>query len=156
MDNGGEEIKWPELQPDGAYPPTSTLNPMGTRRTGGAGIEMSGMGDHDDEWDSRDDTAYSSAAGSSGDGRGSWYNNGRGGAGASVEHLANYGAQMGVNSGYYDPYLGPSAAPSPAPPNLPPLPPPNRSYSPYYADPSQASSRHSLDDMVLGGDGLRK
>ena len=44
IDDGADDIKWPELQPDGqtAAPNTSTLNPMGTRRTGGAGIEMDG------------------------------------------------------------------------------------------------------------------
>lgn len=46
LDDGGDDIKWPELQPDGQTTAanTSTLNPMGTRRTGGAGIEMDGDG----------------------------------------------------------------------------------------------------------------
>lgn len=41
-----DDIKWPELQPDGAVPASSsTLNPLGTRRTGRSGVEMG------DEWD---------------------------------------------------------------------------------------------------------
>lgn len=48
LDDDVEEFKWPELQPDGQTisAQASTLNPLGTRRTGGAGVEM---GDHDDE-----------------------------------------------------------------------------------------------------------
>lgn len=41
LDDIGDEIKWPELQQD--FAATSTLNPSGTRRTGGAGIEMGEM-----------------------------------------------------------------------------------------------------------------
>lgn len=62
LDDNGDEIKWPELQPDGQNVLTSdlTINPMGTRRTGGAGMEMgerkSGEesdwdGDRNGEWD---------------------------------------------------------------------------------------------------------
>ncbi|GAA6005204.1 hypothetical protein JCM11491_002618 [Sporobolomyces phaffii] len=42
LDGGMDEIKWPELQPDGQNVSAglSTLNPAATRRTGRAGIEM--------------------------------------------------------------------------------------------------------------------
>lgn len=43
LDDDGDEIRWPELQPDGQTiaAGASTLNPLGTRRTGRAGVEMS-------------------------------------------------------------------------------------------------------------------
>lgn len=49
LDDSGQEIKWPELQPEGQTisAQASTLNPLGTRRTGGAGIEM---GEKEGEW----------------------------------------------------------------------------------------------------------
>ena len=42
LDGDVDEIKWPELQPDGQTVSAglSTLNPAATRRTGGAGFEM--------------------------------------------------------------------------------------------------------------------
>lgn len=42
LDENLDEIKWPELQPDGQTVSAglSTLNPAATRRTGGAGFEM--------------------------------------------------------------------------------------------------------------------
>lgn len=53
LDNDHDEIRWPELQPDGQTVSTglSTLNPQGTRRTGGAGIAMEKDGDFDDDDD---------------------------------------------------------------------------------------------------------
>ncbi|KAK4696441.1 hypothetical protein P7C70_g8380, partial [Phenoliferia sp. Uapishka_3] len=48
LDDDGDEIRWPELQPDGQTMAAgaSTLNPLGTRRREGAGVEMSER----DEW----------------------------------------------------------------------------------------------------------
>ncbi|KAK4705470.1 hypothetical protein P7C70_g722, partial [Phenoliferia sp. Uapishka_3] len=42
LDNDDDNIKWPELQAAGQEfsAQASTLNPLGTRRTGGAGVEM--------------------------------------------------------------------------------------------------------------------
>lgn len=52
LDDTVNEIKWPELNPDGQTVSShaATLNPLATRRTGGAGIEMKGDGT-DSEWD---------------------------------------------------------------------------------------------------------
>lgn len=43
LDDEGDAIRWPELNPDGQTisAQASTLNPLGTRRTGRAGVEMS-------------------------------------------------------------------------------------------------------------------
>lgn len=50
LDQDVDEIKWPELQPDGQTVSAglSTLNPAATRRTGRAGIEMEK--DEGSEW----------------------------------------------------------------------------------------------------------
>ncbi|GAA5928331.1 hypothetical protein JCM3775_000578 [Rhodotorula graminis] len=48
LDADGDDIRWPELQPDGGAN-LATLNPQGTRRTGGAGFAMEK--DHDDDDD---------------------------------------------------------------------------------------------------------
>ena len=55
IEDGRDEIKWPELQPDGqnVSAATSTLNPMGTRRTGGAGMEMGERGEREDREESQ-------------------------------------------------------------------------------------------------------
>ncbi|GAA5921152.1 hypothetical protein JCM1841_001174, partial [Sporobolomyces salmonicolor] len=52
LDHNIDEIKWPELQPDGQTVSTglSTLNPQGTRRTGGAGFEMEKDREEGSEW----------------------------------------------------------------------------------------------------------
>lgn len=50
LDSGGDDIRWPELQPDGLNNLT-TLNPQGTRRTGGAGFAMEKDRDDDDDED---------------------------------------------------------------------------------------------------------
>lgn len=106
LDDEGEDIKWPELQPDGQEisASTSTLNPLGTRRTGGAGVEMGDGSEFGDEM---------SHSGMSG--------------GAISMHarqpsyeqlaMADYSHQTGAQ-GVYDPYLGASAAPYPPPANL--------------------------------------
>lgn len=63
-DETEDEIKWPELQPEGQTiaAGASTLNPLGTRRTGGAGIEM-GERDHS-EWGGDDeDRSFGSSGG---------------------------------------------------------------------------------------------
>lgn len=55
LDHGGADgdIRWPQLQMDGQMVAAgaSTLRPMGTRRTGGAGIEMDGDKDEDNQSD---------------------------------------------------------------------------------------------------------
>ncbi|SDA02953.1 BZ3500_MvSof-1268-A1-R1_Chr11-1g03233 [Microbotryum saponariae] len=53
----GKEIKWPELQPDGQTVSTglATLNPMGTRKTGGAGISMGEKDDEDEFLDNEEE-----------------------------------------------------------------------------------------------------
>ncbi|TNY18213.1 hypothetical protein DMC30DRAFT_69406 [Rhodotorula diobovata] len=50
LDSGGDDIRWPELQPDGPNS-LATLNPQGTRRTGGAGFAMEKDRDDDDDED---------------------------------------------------------------------------------------------------------
>ncbi|ORY84682.1 hypothetical protein BCR35DRAFT_303000 [Leucosporidium creatinivorum] len=106
LDDDAEDIKWPELQPDGQEisASTSTLNPLGTRRTGGAGVEMGDGSEFGDEM---------SHAGM--------------GGGAMSMHarqpsyeqlaMADYSHQAGPQ-GVYDPYLGASAAPYPPPANI--------------------------------------
>lgn len=51
LDHSHEDIKWPELQPDGQEVSTglSVLNPQGTRRTGRAGVGDDE--DDDEDWD---------------------------------------------------------------------------------------------------------
>lgn len=53
MDAGHEDIKWPELQPDGQQVSTglAVLNPSSTRRTGGAGIGEDD--DDEDDWEEK-------------------------------------------------------------------------------------------------------
>ncbi|BGP19283.1 hypothetical protein JCM10213_008198 [Rhodosporidiobolus nylandii] len=132
-----DELRWPDLQPDGqtVSPGLTTLNPAGTKRTGGAGFEM--------EKDLHDE-----------DGGSEWGGSPRVNGGAGYE--VPYGGQAGGQRGsYYDPYpgtapppndayLGPSAAPYPPPSNIyPPHPaaPPMRSASPYmYGNTAHAAS----------------
>ncbi|KAL8279519.1 hypothetical protein RQP46_008081 [Phenoliferia psychrophenolica] len=92
---------------------TSTLNPLGTRRTGRAGVEMSerdGMSDWGGEGEgggSNADLAGAGLAGAQFGSRQSLY-----------EPVQFSDAHAGLNQGpnpYYDPYLGPSAAPHPPP-----------------------------------------
>ncbi|GAA6022015.1 hypothetical protein JCM10207_002407 [Rhodosporidiobolus poonsookiae] len=155
LDHHNEEIKWPELQPDGqtVSPGLTTLNPQGTRRTGGAGIEM-----EKDRFDGDDGSEW---------GEGSP----RVGGGAGLTHGPN-GSEFfdqpggynlpyegGQRGSYYDPYLG---APSPANgqdflgPSAAPYPPPNNIYppprvaSPYlYADPGAGASNPSFSSPHL-------
>ncbi|KAK4703635.1 hypothetical protein P7C70_g2583, partial [Phenoliferia sp. Uapishka_3] len=125
LDDTGDEIKWPELQPDGQTTAanTSTLNPLGTRRTGGAGFDMDGdevKGEYHDDI-------------GGGNGGGLYYDER---ANGSYEQVGTYGNQAGGGAYCFtlspqtdDPYLGPSAAPQPSPQNI--YPPPSRPYSPY-------------------------
>ncbi|KAL8278786.1 hypothetical protein RQP46_008855 [Phenoliferia psychrophenolica] len=133
IDDGADDIKWPELQPDGqtAAAGTSTLNPMGTRRTGGAGIEMDGdvsMGEYDAEMNGGAGSMYYSQEHATG----------------SYEQVGVYGNQNAPGGAYYDPYLGPSAAPQPAPQNI--YPPQNRPYSPY----NNYQRSNSTDEIPMG------
>ncbi|GAA5821635.1 hypothetical protein JCM11251_000945 [Rhodosporidiobolus azoricus] len=116
LDNGHDEIKWPELQPDGqtVSPGLTTLNPQGTRRTGGAGFEMEkdrfGEDEEGDDAEGRGlhEVQYAGAAGMGGQ-RGSYYDPYLGGP-----------AALTASNNPNDSYLGPSAAPYPGPPNLSP------------------------------------
>lgn len=81
LNDGVEEIKWPELRPDGHTAATSTLNPQGTRRLGGAGVEMERDGS---EWGGEEGTRPDS----------------------SYEHLG-YGATTQMNDGYCESQVRP-------------------------------------------------
>ncbi|KAI5474466.1 hypothetical protein MNV49_003241 [Pseudohyphozyma bogoriensis] len=127
-DDDVEEIKWPELQPDGqtVSASTSTLNPLGTRRTGGAGI-----GDDDgemSEWGGeKEGTMF-------GRGMGVGPNHNPVGRRESYEQLGMYDSPSQTGA-YYDPYLGASSAPYPPPQNI--YPPPGASH---YRTPSGSSA----------------
>ncbi|GAA5895821.1 hypothetical protein JCM6882_001389 [Rhodosporidiobolus microsporus] len=141
LDHDNDAIKWPELHAGDqtVSPGLTTLNPQGTRRTGGAGFEMEKdrFGDDDDdrgsEWG-----AGSPRLGAVGAGGGL-----RGKESAYFEREAPYEVQYagaagmgGQRGSYYDPYLGgppphvagapqdsylgPSAAPYPPPPSIQP------------------------------------
>ncbi|BGP19211.1 hypothetical protein JCM10213_002093 [Rhodosporidiobolus nylandii] len=120
-----EEIKWPELQQDGGLisANTSTLKPLETHRTGGAGI-----GDDDDDGASAYGGPRASGGGDMGAG-GMYGVHGRKGSestllgmgaaqhsrNASYEQLAmaDSGGYGGGPQGHYDPFLGPAAYPPP-------------------------------------------
>ncbi|GAA5887966.1 hypothetical protein JCM5296_001515 [Sporobolomyces johnsonii] len=147
LDHNIDEIKWPELQPDGQTVSTglSTLNPQGTRRTGGAGFEMEKDRDDGSEWGDESPRL-----------------GGMRGQNASFEqpyeqpYEAMYGGQAGVGGqqqqqrgSYYDPYLGPTAAPYPPPPNI--VYPPSHGPSPYIQYEGNASSQSfSTSPHVFG------
>lgn len=119
LDDGDMDIKWPELNPEGqeVSASTSTLNPLGTRRTGGAGVDM---GDGDSEFP--DEMSQRGGLASSGT---SFHNRQ-----PSYEQLAM--ADYGHSQAGYDPYLGASAAPFPPPANIYP---PSQYAPTYYSNP---------------------
>ncbi|KAM0750378.1 hypothetical protein T439DRAFT_326344 [Meredithblackwellia eburnea MCA 4105] len=123
LDNDADEIKWPELNPDGTSAATSTLNPLGTRRTGGAGVEMSER-DGQSEYGGEGGTSYGTS--------GQYHSRT-----SSYEPIHYSDAPPAGDPAYYDPYLGPSAAPYPPPQNIyhqPPSPPSgNLQYSASFA-----------------------
>lgn len=113
LDEVEDDIKWPELNPEGTE--TSTINPLGTHPTGRAGV-----GDDGDDNESMDGKHNRSGSGSMLAGTHTRQ--------ASYEQLGmtdsqGHYASTGPN---YDPYLGASAAPFPAPQNI--YPPPPASY----------------------------
>lgn len=138
LDENLDEIKWPELQPDGqtVSTNTSTLKPLDTHRTGGAGI-----GDDGDEWDTSEPFMANNNQG--GDRRyssGTLLSMSQGNHDASYEQLAmidqgGYASQG--HQGHYDPFLGSSSAPYPPPQNVYP--------------PSQYSSPSVNGSPNLGG-----
>ncbi|GAA5895820.1 hypothetical protein JCM8208_005096 [Rhodotorula glutinis] len=88
LDADGDDIRWPELQPDGGAN-LATLNPQGTRRTGGAGFAMEkDRDDDDDEFDDEgDDELDRKGAGATG---GEW---------AAAEGSPRVGAGVGAGAG---------------------------------------------------------
>jgi hypothetical protein len=132
LDDNLDEIKWPELQPDGQQisNSTSTLKPLDTHRTGGAGI-----GDDGDDWDTSEPFMANGPGGGGGERRYSsvtLLSMSQNAHDASYEQLAmvdqgGYASQQ--PQGHYDPFLGPSSAPYPPPQNVYPP-------SPYTSSPS--------------------
>jgi hypothetical protein len=104
LDNVNDEIKWPELQPDGqeVSASTSTINPLGTHPTGKAGV-----GDDDG---SEDGHAAIATGGRMSLGNANSLYHARQ---VSYEQLGM--ADFAATAPNYDPYLGQSAAPYPAP-----------------------------------------
>lgn len=128
LDDGGDDIKvrsrspspisfpthplcsqWPELQPDGqtVAANTSTLNPMGTRRTGGAGIEMDGDGGKEEFGDGGEMSRHTSMYYDQGQGQGSY------------EQVNVYGNAANPGGAYCA--FFPSPSPCPFPPPFPRL-----------------------------------
>lgn len=114
LDDAGDEIRWPELQPDGQTVLPSTLNPPGVRRTGGAGVEMDGDQESDYGEEGKSELVESSSYEKSSVAYG------------AVPNLPSAGGGAAVNrpSSYYDPYLAASNASS-YPPSRHPSPGPN-------------------------------
>lgn len=155
LDDHVDEIKWPELQPDGqtVSTATSTLKPLDTHRTGGAGIGDDG---DEDDWDSSEPFMAAQASASAGAGAGAGgdrrYSSGtllsmsQNAHDASYEQLAmvdqgGYASQYpgqgaGGGGAHYDPFLGPSAAPYPPPQNVSYPPSPFSGASPSSRSPS--------------------
>ncbi|GAA5964065.1 hypothetical protein JCM21900_005151 [Sporobolomyces salmonicolor] len=122
IDDAELEIKWPELQPDGQTisTSTSTLKPLDTHRTAGAGI-----GDEGSEWGDQEEPYMAGGNRHStgtllGLGALQHYRN------ASYEQLAMADQVYSHNAGVYDPFLGASSAPYPPPQNV--YPPPHYPY----------------------------
>ncbi|GAA5914707.1 uncharacterized protein JCM6883_001048 [Sporobolomyces salmoneus] len=132
LDDHVDEIKWPELQPDGqtVSTATSTLKPLDTHRTGGAGI-----GDDGDDWDSSEPFMANNNGGGGEQRRfssGTLLSMSQNTHDASYEQLAMVdqgGYASHQPQGHYDPFLGPSSAPYPPPQNVYPP-------SPYTSSPS--------------------
>ncbi|GAA5932531.1 uncharacterized protein JCM15063_001251 [Sporobolomyces koalae] len=145
LDDSLDEIKWPELQPDGqnVSTATSTLKPLDTHRTGGAGI-----GDDGDDWDSSEpfmaNGNHSQGVLAGGERRyssGTLLSMSHNAHDASYEQLAMIDQGAYTPPSHYDPFLGPSAAP-PQPQNV---------YPPTYGSPSlNGSLRHGGGSPNLG------
>lgn len=169
LDNDHDEIKWPELQPDGQTVSTglTTLNPSATRRTGGAGFEMEKDReegeDGGDEWGDDEDSRqrlrasthevnYLGNAGVGGGGGGSQ----RGSFCTFTFTRSSRSVGSLMRSPIDDPFLGRSAAPYPQPPNVLGYP-PHHSNSPYmHYNPSTSTSsfsqpQHSQQSINYGG-----
>ncbi|KAM0752187.1 hypothetical protein T439DRAFT_324257 [Meredithblackwellia eburnea MCA 4105] len=143
LDDTGDDLKWPELKPEGQTVATnmSVLNPMGTRRTGGHGLEMEG--------DAKEE--YYDYGDGRGTDRGSMYYSGENGFQGSYENISPYQQGGQPHQGYYydSGVGGPSAAPQPPPPNVYPpsgnySPPVPGNYSPY-----RYSRAASADDIAM-------
>lgn len=167
LDDVHDDIKWPELQPDGqeVSASTSTINPLGTRPTGKAGV-----GDDDGSEDGHGARAMSGAGRLSMGGNSLCH-----ARQASYEQLGMIDSSMYATAPNYDPYLGQSAAPYPAPQNIYPPPPlggHNGSpaptyYSPrseyqescqagsgsQYDSPPRSEQQHSSADLYRGNSG---
>ncbi|GAA5950162.1 hypothetical protein JCM3765_004221 [Sporobolomyces pararoseus] len=154
LDDNIDEIKWPELQSDAGIlsTNTSTLRPLDTHRTGGAGI-----GDDGDDWDSSEPFVATGGAGG-GDRRyssGTLLSMSQNAHDASYEQLAmvdqgGYPSQQ--SQGHYDPFLGPSSAPYPPPQNVYPPSPYNSSPS-LNGSPNLMGSSSDLRTVPLGAPG---
>ncbi|GAA5974342.1 hypothetical protein JCM11641_006748 [Rhodosporidiobolus odoratus] len=165
------DFRWPELQPDGqgVSAGLTTLNPQGTRRTGGAGIEM--------EKDKYEEDVSEWAGGADGSPRvGGGVGGGEGGVGIMrgqngseyfgdqqlYEAQSQYrgsvgGAGIGMGSqrgSYYDPYL-PSSIPYQSQQSTPIYPPqpitsvPPRVASPYGGYPDVAAASYSSSPHLV-------
>ncbi|GAA6032991.1 hypothetical protein JCM8097_000087 [Rhodosporidiobolus ruineniae] len=169
LDYTKDELRWPELNHDGQTvdPGLSTLNPQGTRRTGGAGFAMEKDRDDDEvgsEWGDSPKVGGGAAVVGVGmhGGNGSEYFEERAPYEVAYAGQPGMGGQRGS---YYDPYLGnapppagqeaylgPSAAPYPAPPNLyPPQPAGAASGSPYMYPDASFSNPHLTYAAGPGG-----
>lgn len=84
LDADGDDIRWPELQPDGGGN-LATLNPQGTRRTGGAGFAMEKDDDESDDEDGDELDRKGAAA--------------TGGEWAAAEGSPRVGAGVGAGAG---------------------------------------------------------
>ncbi|GAA5909632.1 uncharacterized protein JCM6883_004580 [Sporobolomyces salmoneus] len=106
LDGNMDEIKWPELQPDGQTVSSglATLNPAATRRTGRAGIEMEK--DEGSEWG---DDSPRLGKRPDGTNEGQYFDH----PSAYEVNYNGHGSQRG--SYYDDPYHGPGGA-TPYPP----------------------------------------
>ncbi|GAA5847221.1 hypothetical protein JCM9279_006141 [Rhodotorula babjevae] len=144
LDADGDDIRWPELQPDGGAN-LATLNPQGTRRTGGAGFAMEKDDDEsdDDDGDELDRKGAGAAGGEWAAGEGSprvgagvgagagghygmghngseaAFLEGQGGHSSYEQYEGAYGLpphspQHGARSSYYDPYLPQAHSSDPA------------------------------------------
>ncbi|GAA5995046.1 hypothetical protein JCM5350_004223 [Sporobolomyces pararoseus] len=157
LDDNIDEIRWPELSPDSqtVSTNTSTLRPLDTHRTGGAGI-----GDDGDDWDSSEPFMAPGGAGggAGGDRRfssGTLLSMSQNAHDASYEQLAmvdqgGYPSQQ--SQGHYDPFLGPSSAPYPPPQNVYPPSPYNSSPS-LNGSPNLMGSSSDLRTVPMGAPG---
>ncbi|GAA5841551.1 hypothetical protein JCM3766R1_003984 [Sporobolomyces carnicolor] len=134
LDDHMDEIKWPELQPDGQNVSAglSTLNPAATRRTGRAGIEMEK--DDGSEWG--DDSPRLGVRPDANDSQ--YFDHPP--SSYEVAYTSN-GSQRG--SYYDDPYHGQGTMPYPPPPSSGYRPPSTTPYEHYEGAVSNTSFRNS-------------